>query len=432
MEFQPASRLFRHWNEAGNRNPSPTVIWGEFLFVAQCEHFTVEEDWPEKGSRIACLEGDPFLISALAIDRFLLISTDQSLSEYRNQMSCIFGGIEAEKGTSTVPDSNGEYKIPGQPQTEPDPIDISAVYSLAQRVLGLLGDIIANADLDNSAARCVDALGMLGRNLRPYLDRRPAYDSLLTAYAGVAPQIEVLAGVEGTSATEWTILYGLQLVDFFAENGRVDLFRPEGLSPSVREVLEQSWPSLRVRIKTWSPKIGSIVPNMQIGTHESRKVYQGISPPNLADVRRIRKQVKWEYAHLLQSHQGEHDDLSGTREHPVAGIAASQKGRSQPKAPSEDDLKVYYYKAVTGKLQVELARDPELMKRLGRPLNQGTISRMLKRVSNWIEAGNPIPGLPEPLTSKPSSMDPERIDLGKRLDGRAKHQRPSRDSDDED
>jgi hypothetical protein len=69
------------------------------------------------------------------------------------------------------------------------------------------------------------------------------------------------------------------------------------------------------------------------------------------------------------------------------------------------------------------------MKLLGRKVDQGTISRMLKQVRDWIAAGNILPDLSEALDSKPTSMDPETIDLGPNREHRPKHQRKRRTSD---
>jgi hypothetical protein len=99
------------------------------------------------------------------------------------------------------------------------------------------------------------------------------------------------------------------------------------------------------------------------------------------------------------------------------------------KEPTPDAITVYRYWFLTGKNQTDLANDPDLMAKLGRQVNQGTISRWLSSVKEWIAAGNVLPPLPEVRGAKPLPIDPERIDLGKRSDGRAKRQRPGRQSD---
>jgi hypothetical protein len=102
------------------------------------------------------------------------------------------------------------------------------------------------------------------------------------------------------------------------------------------------------------------------------------------------------------------------------------------KEPSKDAIAVYRYWMATGKKQKVLADDPGLMNVLRRKVDQGTISRMLKQVKEWIQAGNVLPGLSEPLNSKPTPMDPERIDLGANKEHRPERQRQRRDSGSED
>jgi hypothetical protein len=72
-DFRPPARLFPMWNEAAGREPPPESIWGDFVFVAWPSAFEGKENWPAPGSRIVKLNGDPFLVSALAIDRVLLV-----------------------------------------------------------------------------------------------------------------------------------------------------------------------------------------------------------------------------------------------------------------------------------------------------------------------------------------------------------------------
>jgi hypothetical protein len=99
------------------------------------------------------------------------------------------------------------------------------------------------------------------------------------------------------------------------------------------------------------------------------------------------------------------------------------------KEPPKEAIALYRYQVATGKKQTALANDPKLMEALGRQVSQGTISRWLSWVRKWIEAGNVLPPLPEPLNSQPTPLDPERIDLGKRQDGRTRRQRGRRISD---
>ena len=95
-DFQPTVRLFRHWNELDNLNPSPITVWEEFLYVAQCCQFSETEDDPEWGSRVARLDknSNPFRVSALAIDRFLLADPNRALGEYHETMRSVCDWIK--------------------------------------------------------------------------------------------------------------------------------------------------------------------------------------------------------------------------------------------------------------------------------------------------------------------------------------------------
>jgi hypothetical protein len=100
------------------------------------------------------------------------------------------------------------------------------------------------------------------------------------------------------------------------------------------------------------------------------------------------------------------------------------------KEPTAEAFKAYRALVVTGKTQKQLAQ--LLTEELKRPIHQGTVSRWVNQVSDWLEAGNVLPDLSEPLRKRPTVMDPERIDLGERQDGRSKRQRGRRNSDNDD
>jgi hypothetical protein len=110
--------------------------------------------------------------------------------------------------------------------------------------------------------------------------------------------------------------------------------------------------------------------------------------------------------------------------------------RPAMKEPSKAAMIVYRYRFGSDlllserKTQTEVANDPVLMKQLGKKVDQATISRYLKQVRKWIEAGNLMPETSQAQNSQPKSMDPERLDLGKRQDGRTERQRGRRDNDD--
>jgi hypothetical protein len=113
----------------------------------------------------------------------------------------------------------------------------------------------------------------------------------------------------------------------------------------------------------------------------------------------------------------------------VKKSTGSGRGR---KEPSEEAFKVYRYRLLTGKTQTDMANDPELMELLNRKVDQGTISRWLSCVRDWLEAGNVLPDLSASLSAKPVPIDPERLDMGERIDGRATRQRGRRTSDRDD
>jgi hypothetical protein len=111
---------------------------------------------------------------------------------------------------------------------------------------------------------------------------------------------------------------------------------------------------------------------------------------------------------------------------------ARQSSGSGPtmKQPSKDAIAAYRLWFLTGKTQTELAE--QLTEELKRPITQGTVSRWLKQVKAWLKAGNVLPDLTPTRHPKPQPMDPERIDLGERQDGRARRQRGRRNSDHDD
>ena len=97
------------------------------------------------------------------------------------------------------------------------------------------------------------------------------------------------------------------------------------------------------------------------------------------------------------------------------------------KEPSEDAFAAYRLLLVTGNTQTELAKN--LTTELKRPVNQGAVSRWIRQVRDWLEAGNVLPDLTANAAKKPTTMDPERIDLGPNREHRPQHQRKRRTSD---
>jgi hypothetical protein len=99
------------------------------------------------------------------------------------------------------------------------------------------------------------------------------------------------------------------------------------------------------------------------------------------------------------------------------------------KPPPDQAIKAYRLKWILGApTQTEIARN--LSRELGRPVSQGQVSRWLKQAEEFVRAGGVLPGLPNVPADKPRSIDPERLDLGRRQDGRTERQRDRRNEDD--
>jgi hypothetical protein len=100
------------------------------------------------------------------------------------------------------------------------------------------------------------------------------------------------------------------------------------------------------------------------------------------------------------------------------------------KEPSVDAFIAYRLYVATGMKQKELAE--RLVTELKRPVTQGTVSRWLNHVEEWIEAGNVLPDMPKPSRRKPVSIDSKKIEMGARLDHRAERQRHRRNTENDD
>jgi len=107
-----------------------------------------------------------------------------------------------------------------------------------------------------------------------------------------------------------------------------------------------------------------------------------------------------------------------------SGISVQGKSLKQP---SDDALKAYRLYILKGENQTETAR--LLTQELHHPIHQGTVSRWITQVKEWLAAGNVLPKLLDPLKEKPEAMDPKFLDQGERLDHRAKHQREEKKED---
>jgi hypothetical protein len=114
-----------------------------------------------------------------------------------------------------------------------------------------------------------------------------------------------------------------------------------------------------------------------------------------------------------------------------AGVTPAPTPVSRPtlKPPPDAAVKAYRLKFILGApKQAEIAR--RLSQELGKPVRQGQVSRWLRQAEAFVRAGGVLPGLPDVPSLKPIPVDPERLDLGPRQDGRTERQRGRRSADD--
>jgi hypothetical protein len=112
---------------------------------------------------------------------------------------------------------------------------------------------------------------------------------------------------------------------------------------------------------------------------------------------------------------------------PDSPASKSEKESKRLRQPSEIAMAAYRLSLVTGSTQVEIAK--ALTKAFRVPAEQNQVSRWIKQVRRYVEAGNVLPE--PPRTAKPAkSIDPKRLDLGPRTDHTTPRQR-QRESDDE-
>jgi hypothetical protein len=97
--------------------------------------------------------------------------------------------------------------------------------------------------------------------------------------------------------------------------------------------------------------------------------------------------------------------------------------RQKTKEPSQKAFAAYRTVRILRKTQLETARE------LG--VRQGQISRWVKQVAEWIEAGNVLPDLPQVPHRRARAVDPEVIDMGEREDHRTRRQREKKSDDDD-
>jgi hypothetical protein len=113
----------------------------------------------------------------------------------------------------------------------------------------------------------------------------------------------------------------------------------------------------------------------------------------------------------------------------VANPEMSQAAQGALKSPPDAAIKAYRLKWILG-VPTQAAISERLSEELGRPVSQGQVSRWLQQAEEFASAGGVLPGLPDVPAKKPMPVDPERLDLGPRQDGRTERQRKRRSDDD--
>ena len=109
----------------------------------------------------------------------------------------------------------------------------------------------------------------------------------------------------------------------------------------------------------------------------------------------------------------------------ISTLTAETEAGPPQKTPSEKEppkaaWQAYYVRETLGITnQTEIA---EKMTEQGTPATQGQVSKWLKAVDAWLEAGGIKPTLEE-LHEQPKGIDPAKLDMGARQDGRTPRQR---------
>lgn len=106
----------------------------------------------------------------------------------------------------------------------------------------------------------------------------------------------------------------------------------------------------------------------------------------------------------------------GAKTEPVNGPTPTPS-RKLLVEPSPNAFAAYRACRILGQKQTDVAG--------GLGANQGEVSRWVKQVADWITAGNVLPDLPT-MSSKPTALDPDVIEMGERQDRHTKRQRQRR------
>jgi hypothetical protein len=163
------------------------------------------------------------------------------------------------------------------------------------------------------------------------------------------------------------------------------------------------------------------------GLHDGRPIWgHSASQPDKQGGRRLHpwwavrlNNVFWESAMAVRSFIESDEMLPGSSP-PSSTQTKSQSPVSQP---PDCMMEPHRYQAQTGKTQEQLADDTEVMRILGRKVEQPTISRYLSRARDWLAASGQGAEPPECDRSKPVPVDPAILDRGANLEHRPKHQR---------
>lgn len=103
-------------------------------------------------------------------------------------------------------------------------------------------------------------------------------------------------------------------------------------------------------------------------------------------------------------------------------LAAQPPEKEAIKRPSDRAFRVYVLSTYFDVTQQEIS---EMMKRkTGTPITQGTISRYISSVKRWLDDGNKMPALETLNKDRAKSIDPSKLDMGKREDAHAPRQKP--------
>lgn len=206
---------------------------------------------------------------------------------------------------------------------------------------------------------------------------------------------------------------------FFASKAAVDLVSNIKNVMKERRQLDEAWDRLRL----YKPNVGNC---------EYLNVVNYVSRTHGSKVAAIKKSTPGVLAKLIQRDVEECESQIDKNAkgvfivQPAAQIQEPPVKRSRAllKEPTTEAFAAYRVHKLLGKKQSETATI--LTKEFHHPINQGQVSRWCTAVARWTESGGLMP--PE-LTMNPTvrSVDPDVLDMGKRVDGRTPRQRERRD-----